>query len=99
MSLSGNWLVAASQTVPHGSGRKYISNAVGLLTIAVPDAFSQHTGQFLYWSCSGMSDRPTNVAGAAPWTSPVLDNTVGAMIYPVANSAPLKWVNASGVVV
>jgi hypothetical protein len=34
-----------------------------------------------------------------PWTVPVLDNTVGATIFPVANSAPLKWVNASGVAV
>jgi hypothetical protein len=96
MTLAANYLVAASQIVQHGTGRNYTSNTLGLLTVPVPDAYTQHTGQFLYWSCSGTSDRPVNTPGAAPWTRPVLDNTVGGFIFPVANSSPLLWVNTSG---
>jgi hypothetical protein len=99
MTLSANVLLAPSQTVSHHSGRNYTAAASGLLVVPAPDAYGIHAGQFLYWSCSGTSDRPTNTPGVAPWTRPVFDATVGAMIYPVANSAPLKWVNASGVVV
>jgi hypothetical protein len=96
MSLAGNWLVSASQTVPHHSGRSFVASSTGLLTVAVPDAYSVNAGQFLFWSCSGTSDRPTNAPGATPWTKPVLDNTVAGFIFPVANSSPLLWVNTSG---
>jgi hypothetical protein len=95
MTLSANFLVAPSQTVAHHSGRKYTATAAGVVAVPIPDAYSFHPGgQFLYWSTATAADRPVNVAGATPWTNPVLE--AGTMIWPIAGTTPIRWINASG---
>jgi hypothetical protein len=99
LTLSRNFLVAATQTVQHHSGRNYVANSTGLVSVPLNDALSFHAGQALCWTSAGTSDRPVNVPGQTAWTSPMRDATVGDFIFPKANTSPIVWVKYDGSVV
>jgi hypothetical protein len=99
MSLNFRYLAAPSAVLRHYSGRAYVANSLGIVDIPPGDAEAIHSAARLML-VGNTSDRPSFTDDRQNWPPrQMYDLTLSKVIFPVAGSNPVTWVDITGAAV